>query len=89
MFAKFTASVPSTAQLNTKEDSLALSQTLADRKPQLSHNVKWAYKMPSEIAPRVDMPSNKQALGSKHFTRAILPLSLRPVVLNLPNSATH
>lgn len=40
--AKFTASVPSIAQLNTKEDSLALSQTLADRKPQLSYSVKWA-----------------------------------------------
>lgn len=28
--------------------------------------------MPGEIAPRVDMPSNKQALGIKLFTCAIL-----------------
>lgn len=66
--AKFTASVPSTAQLKTKEDTLAWSQTLTDRKLDLSYNVKWAYKMPGEIAPRVDMPSNKQPLGIKHFT---------------------
>lgn len=87
--AKFTASMPSTAQLKTKEDTLAWSQTLTDRKPELLHNVKWAYKMPGKIAPRVDMPSNKQALGIKHFTCASLPLSLRPVVLNFPNSVTY
>lgn len=39
---------------HTKAGALAPSQTLAVRKPQLSHNVKWAYKMPGEIAPRVD-----------------------------------
>lgn len=70
--AKFTASIPSTAQLNTKKDTLALSQALTDRKPQLSYNVKWAYKMPGEIAPRANMPSNKQALGIKLFTSTIL-----------------
>lgn len=77
------------AQLKTKEDTLALSQTLTDRKPELSYNVKGPYKMPGEMAPRVDMPSNKQALGIKHFACAISPLSLRPVVLNLPNSVTQ
>lgn len=52
------------SRAHTKAGTLAPSQTLAVRKPQLSYNVKWAYKMPGEIAPRVDKPSNKQALGN-------------------------
>lgn len=64
VFAKFTASSAQHSRAHTKAGTLAPSQTLAVRKPQLSHNVKWAYKMPGEIAPRVDKPSNKQALGN-------------------------